>query len=233
MSSYRSFVRRAAAVAGVLTLSVAPLSSFAATSTHADYTQIARSSSRTSYSSSFGRERYSSDIQKKMRALDSDKVEEMAIPVAGVTLKSISPNFGDPRDGGARTHEGEDIIAARGSLVISPTDAVVTSTGKSDSPGIYVYTANPGGERFAYFHLDSIAERVKPGTVLKPGDIIGFVGNTGNASGGVTHLHFEIRDGRTPTDPFPRLTRVETTDEYIRTLITTIASLEARIKKQS
>jgi hypothetical protein len=64
-------------------------------------------------------------------------------------------------------------------------------------------------------HLDEIAEGIKAGTVLEPGDILGFVGDTGNAKGGVPHLHFEIRDGREATDPFPRLAREFTLKERV------------------
>lgn len=125
----------------------------------------------------------------------------------GVGIKDISPNFGDPRDGGARTHEGEDIMAVKGTPIVSPTAAVVIRTVTGPSEGITVYTANPGGETFVYMHLDRFGEGVVAGTVLQPGSLIGYVGNTGNASGGAAHLHFEIHDTfGTPTDPFPRLT---------------------------
>lgn len=162
------------------------------------------------------RERYSSATQRAINDLDDDAVEEIPIPVMfGVTLANIRSDFGDPRDGGAREHEGQDIIAPRGTPVASPTDAVVVRTGDGSSSGITVTTRNPGGETFIYMHLDEIAEGVKAGTVLEPGDILGFVGDTGNAKGGVTHVHFEIRDGREATDPYPRLERTFTMKERI------------------
>lgn len=168
----------------------------------------------TSSRSSSSRERVSSAAQKAINKLDKDIVEEIPIPVLlGVTLRSISPNFGDPRDGGARSHEGEDILAPRGTPLASPTDAVVTRTGNGSSSGLYVTTRNPGGESFTYMHLDDIAEGIKAGTVLEPGDILGFVGDTGNAKGGVTHVHFEIRENRKALDPFPRLAREFTLKE--------------------
>lgn len=175
------------------------------------------SSSRSSSSrSSYSRERVSSAAQKAINKLDKDPVEEIPIPVLfGVTLRAISPNFGDPRDGGARSHEGEDILAPRGTPIGSPTDAVVTRVGNGSSSGLYVTTRNPGGESFTYMHLDEVAEGIKSGTVLEPGDILGFVGDTGNAKGGVTHLHFEIREGRKATDPFPRLAREFTLKERV------------------
>lgn len=162
------------------------------------------------------RERYSSATQRAIEKLDDDPVEEIPIPVLfGVAMRNVSPNFGDPRDGGARSHEGEDILAPRGTPIASPTDAVVIRTGNGSSSGITVTTRNPGGETFIYMHLDAVAEGIKAGTVLEPGDILGFVGDTGNAKGGVPHLHFEIRDGRTATDPYPRLEREFTTKERV------------------
>ncbi|MEK7079984.1 MAG: peptidoglycan DD-metalloendopeptidase family protein [Patescibacteria group bacterium] len=158
----------------------------------------------------------SSATQKAINALDDNEVEDLPIPVLlGVSLASISPNFGDPRDGGDRDHEGEDILAPKDDYIVSPTDAVVISMGSGDSSGNYVYTANPGDETFVYMHLDKFAEGLKSGTVLKPGDLIGYVGDTGNAAGGPTHLHFEIRHNRTPMDPFPRLDREFTLKERI------------------
>lgn len=145
-------------------------------------------------------------MQRKINRLDDDKVDNLSLPILfGVTLGMIWPNFGDSRDGGARVHEGEDIMAPEGAPVVSPTEAVVTRVGTGAGSGKYVTTANPGGETFQYYHLSEIL--VKSGDELNVGELLGYVGNTGNASGGAAHLHFEIRKGRTATDPFPRLTR--------------------------
>ncbi|HRH23014.1 MAG TPA: peptidoglycan-binding protein [Candidatus Magasanikbacteria bacterium] len=149
----------------------------------------------------------SSATRQKISDLPNTAVYAVPMPILfGVGLKDISPNFGDPRAGG-RSHEGEDIMATKGTPIVSPTDAVVLRTGDGPSEGLYVYTANPGGETFVYMHLDRIGEGVDKGDVLEKGDLIGYVGNTGNASGGAAHLHFEIHDNNgNPTDPFPRIT---------------------------
>ncbi len=156
----------------------------------------------------------SNGIQEKIEALSGTVVASVPVPILfGVGLKNISPNFGDPRSGG-RSHEGEDIMAVKGTPIISPTDAVVLRTGEGPTEGLYVYTANPGGETFVYMHLDRIGEGVEPGTALTRGSLIGYVGNTGNASGGAAHLHFEIHDnGGDPTDPYPRITTEFTVTE--------------------
>ena len=149
-------------------------------------------------------------------SLDDDIVEEIPIPVLfGVTYAEINPDFGDPRGGGTRSHEGEDFLAPKGAPIVSPTKAVVLRTGTGPSAGKYVYTANPGGEVFRYMHLDYIAE-LERGDKLDVGYFIGTVGDTGNAPDGVYHLHFEVReDGSTPVDPYPRLTDEFTLKEKI------------------
>jgi murein DD-endopeptidase MepM/ murein hydrolase activator NlpD len=156
----------------------------------------------------------SSAFERKIRALDEDVVEDLHIPVLfGMNVDDVFPNFGDPRDGGSRTHEGLDFMAKLGTPIVSPTEAVVTRVGEGDSAGLYVYTANPGGESFRYMHLDSIAD-IDAGDVLQKGDLIGTVGDTGNAQGGAPHLHFEIRKGDA-LDPHPRITQEFTLKEKI------------------
>lgn len=138
--------------------------------------------------------------------LDDDVVDEFPIPVLfGITLDNIVPDFGAPRGGGTREHEGQDFIAPQGAPIVSPTEAIVLSTGTGSSAGKYVYTANPGGETFRYMHLDEIADFDR-GDELAVGDYIGTVGDTGNAPDGVYHLHFETRDDDNDAeDPYDRL----------------------------
>lgn len=138
--------------------------------------------------------------------LDDDPMDTFPIPILfGVDLSDITPDFGDPRDGGTRSHEGQDMRAPEGTPIMSPTEAIVIRTGSGASSGNYVYTANPGGETFRYMHLDDIAN-LDPGDKLDVGDYIGTVGDTGNAPDGVFHLHFEVRDeDNKATDPYPRL----------------------------
>src|SRR3989344_400007 len=165
-----------------------------------------------------GYRQQSSELQQKIIALGSTANASVLMPVLfGVGVKDISPNFGDPRSGG-RTHEGEDIMAVKGTPIISPTPAVVLRIGAGETEGNYVYTANPGGETFIYMHLDRIGEGVISGLVLGQGSLIGYVGNTGNASGGPAHLHFEIRKDRVAADPFPRLTKEFTLKEKMEFL---------------
>lgn len=159
-----------------------------------------------------------SRVRESINDLDDDPVEDLPIPILfGVSLSSLFPNFGDPRDGGSRTHEGFDLMAEEGTPIVSPTEAVVIRVGDGSGSGLYVSTANPGDETFVYMHLSEVAD-IDEGDVLEAGDLIGYVGNTGNASGGATHLHFEIRENREPSDPYPRLTKEFTLREKMEFL---------------
>lgn len=161
----------------------------------------------------------SSDLQQKVNALDTVSTQSVYVPVLfGVEPKDIYANFGDPRSNG-RTHIGQDIMAVKGTPIVSPTAAVVLRTGVGTGEGNYVYTANPGGETFVYMHLDTFGEGILAGSILEKGSLIGYVGNTGNASGGAAHLHFEIHDNNgNPMDPFPRLTGVFSLQEKMQHL---------------
>lgn len=148
-------------------------------------------------------------------SLDDDIVKKFSVPVLfRVSSATLRPDFGEPRGGGTRSHEGQDMLAPKGTPIVSPTAAIVTSTGDGESSGKYVYTAIPGGESLRYMHLDTIA--VKRGDKLKVGSLIGTVGDTGNAPDGVYHLHFEVHDDdRKAIDPMPRLGADFTLEEKI------------------
>lgn len=149
----------------------------------------------------------SQDLQEKVRKLDGNLVQHFPIPILfGVTLEQLKDTWGERRPGG-RIHKGTDIIASRDSFIVSPTNAVVTNIGYDKNGGNFVLTANPGGEQFYYAHLDSIAAGVAAGKTLAPGDIIGYVGKTGNARRTLPHLHFSIYYNGVAVNPYPRLDR--------------------------
>lgn len=169
--------------------------------------------------------RQSNEEQQKIDALGTVAEQNIAMPI--LFGSSMLHNYGELRVSG-RTHDGEDIMAPKGTPIVSPTAAVVTRVDYGAGEGNAIYTANPGGERFIYYHLDRVAEGIAAGQVLARGDLIGYVGNTGDASGGAAHLHFEIRtnSGNTPSDPYPRLT-LEFTPEEKMTYISKILSKSA------
>lgn len=147
-----------------------------------------------------------SSFSRNVKRLDNDPVENIPIPVLfGIDENEVPDDFGAPRGGGTRSHEGIDFLVPTGTPIVSPTDAVVRNIGTGNSAGKYVYTINPGEEVFAYLHLDEIARGLRPGDVLKKGDFIGTVGYTGNAVESAPHLHFEIQVDGEAIDPHDRV----------------------------
>lgn len=115
----------------------------------------------------------------------------LAFPVQGKDVRAIESGFGVARDGGARTHEGVDIMAPRGTPALAAEDGLVRYVG-DDRLGGHVVSVDAltRGHSLYYAHLDRQA--VHEGQLVHSGDTLGFVGNTGNARGGPTHLHFGI-----------------------------------------
>lgn len=127
-------------------------------------------------------------------------------PVSGASNKSIQSFYGDSREGGKRTHEGVDIFAKKGTPVVAPTRGTISRVGNSRLGGKVVWMYDQKrGHSYYFAHLDS--QYVFPGQNVKPGDVIGTVGNTGNARYTPPHLHFGIYQSKSK-DPL----------NYIKTL---------------
>ncbi|WP_300495991.1 M23 family metallopeptidase [uncultured Methylophaga sp.] len=129
----------------------------------------------------------------------------LPFPVEGAGQRDIGSAFGVARDGGARKHHGVDIFAERGTPVTAVIDGYVR-TGTGARGGEHVWLSGSmigfGSARYYYAHLDSFV--VESGDKVKKGDILGYVGNTGNAITTPPHLHFGIYSGG-PVDPAPFL----------------------------
>jgi peptidoglycan LD-endopeptidase LytH len=138
---------------------------------------------------------------------------ELVIPVAGVHASQLYDNFGEAR-GETRPHEALDILAARGTPVLSAASGRVLKLFDSKAGGLMVYAAD-SSERFIlmYGHLDAYAPGLAEGQALRRGQQIGTVGTTGNAPPGTPHLHFAIARSAdvkewwkgSPVNPFPLL----------------------------
>jgi murein DD-endopeptidase MepM/ murein hydrolase activator NlpD len=116
----------------------------------------------------------------------------MLIPVSGVEAKELVDSFDGMRSG-SRHHNALDIMAARNTPVLSATDGVVLKLHNSAAGGLTIYESDPSSKFvMMYGHLDSYRPGLKEGERLKRGQIIGFVGTTGNASPLAPHLHFQI-----------------------------------------
>jgi murein DD-endopeptidase MepM/ murein hydrolase activator NlpD len=120
-----------------------------------------------------------------------DAPRPMVIPVAGVDRSAIRDMFDEVR--GNRRHEAIDIMAPRGTPVIAADDGVVKRLFTSVPGGFTVYEFDPD-QRFCYYyaHLDGYAAGLHEGQALRRGEILGYVGTTGNAPKNAPHLHFAV-----------------------------------------
>ena len=124
----------------------------------------------------------------------------MTCPVDGPN--SFIDSWGYPRSGG-RTHEGTDIMAASGTPVVAITDGNITYAGYGDSAGYWIILSGDDGHGYWYMHN---TQNLVTGGHVAVGQQIATVGNTGNASGGAPHVHFEYHPGGGgPVNPYSML----------------------------
>lgn len=116
---------------------------------------------------------------------------EWTVPVAGIRGEDIASTWGAARSGG-RKHQGTDIFAPKGTAVVAATDGVVISIGLDRLGGNVVYLFGEGMTIQYYAHLDAWEPTLRNGQHVKAGDVLGTVGNTGNAATTPSHLHFGI-----------------------------------------
>ena len=148
---------------------------------------------------------------------DSAEPRPIIVPVVGVSPSAMRDMFDEAR--GDHRHEAIDILAPRGTAVIAADDGVVKKLFTSVAGGITVYQFDPA-ERFCYYyaHLDRYADDLHEGQMLHRGEILGYVGTTGNAPENTPHLHFALirldPDKRwwkgTYVNPYPLLVRLKT-----------------------
>lgn len=124
-------------------------------------------------------------------------------PVEGGSAKAVQSFFRDERDGGRREHHGIDIFAPRNTPVLAASSGVVSSVGTNNLGGNVVWLWDSRRRVSQYYaHLERQA--VSSGQAVQAGDVIGYVGNSGNARGTSPHLHFGLYTrGEGPIDPLP------------------------------
>ncbi|MCP2045445.1 peptidoglycan DD-metalloendopeptidase family protein [Pontibacter sp. HSC-36F09] len=127
----------------------------------------------------------------------------LAFPIPGKSSRHIASIWGDPRDAGARSHEGIDIFAPRGTPVVASANGLVSRVDETPRGGKVIWLSDRDrGQNLYYAHLDQ--QLVSAGQRVTAGDTLGLVGNTGNARGTGPHLHFGIyRYGHGATNPYP------------------------------
>jgi len=136
------------------------------------------------------------------------------VPVQGVLRSQLKDNFTEARSGHA--HEALDILAPRGTPVLSATDGKLLKLFESKQGGHMVYAADAADHFILmYAHLDRYAPGIQEGMPLRRGQVIGYVGTSGDAPANTPHLHFAIARGHpsakwwkgTPVNPYPLLAK--------------------------
>jgi murein DD-endopeptidase MepM/ murein hydrolase activator NlpD len=137
----------------------------------------------------------------------------LLLPVAGIRAEQLVDTFSDARSEG-RVHDAIDIMAPRGTPVLAASDGSVAKLFASERGGLTIYEFDPTSTWVYYYaHLDRYAEGLAEKQSLRRGEVIGYVGSSGNASPDAPHLHFEVsRLGpekrwwqATPVNPYPLL----------------------------
>ncbi|HEX6904263.1 MAG TPA: M23 family metallopeptidase [Thermoanaerobaculia bacterium] len=147
---------------------------------------------------------YLKNAVRVVRLLREPPPANLPVPVQGIHPDELANTWGAQRSEG-RAHEGIDIFARRGTPVLSATPGVVVRKGLNRLGGKTVTVVGPAGWYHYYAHLDDWA----PPTVgdwVEAGVTLGYVGDSGNARGTPTHLHYGIYAGGEARNPYPLLT---------------------------
>lgn len=114
----------------------------------------------------------------------------LRVPIDGVEIESFKGGFIERR--GSRPHEAVDILSPRNTPILAVDNGTIAKLFDSKAGGHTIYQFDPTG-RFAYYyaHLEKYGE-VHEGQVVKQGDVIGYVGTSGNAPANTPHLHFAV-----------------------------------------
>ena len=134
----------------------------------------------------------------------SDSSGGVACPVG--QPRSYSDTFGAPRSGG-RSHTGTDILAPHGTPSYAYEDGIISRLEGSSLGGISLYLEGASGASYYYTHLSGYAADASVGKTVSAGELIAYVGDTGNAAG-ISHLHFEVMPGGgASVNPYPYVVR--------------------------
>lgn len=140
----------------------------------------------------------------------------LAMPIAGIDRTTLTDSWGDPRDNGQRQHHGTDIMAPQMTPIHAVASGTIEKLFRSKAGGTTIYERTPQRDWTLYYaHLAGYAPGLHEGQAVRAGDVIGFVGDTGDAGPGNYHLHFGLTR-TTPdqhwyqgedVDPWPYLAR--------------------------
>lgn len=156
-------------------------------------------------------EDYESSMRWRDRDMESLRSRGLGVPVDGIQPGQIADSFTAARDG-ARVHNAVDIMARKGTPVLAADDGTVLKVGTNTLGGNVIWAFDPT-HRWVYYyaHLDHFRPGLREGQQIARGDVIGYVGTTGNAPKDAPHLHFQLLrliDGKhysegAPVNPLP------------------------------
>jgi len=139
---------------------------------------------------------------------------QLVVPVQGVPRTALRDTY-EAQRGKGRRHRAIDIMAPHGTPVLAADDGRVEKIARNRAGGLTLYQVDASGQFVYYYaHLDGYVGSLREGQVVKRGDMLGYVGTTGNASKTAPHLHFQVmllaRErrwwGGEPINPFAALT---------------------------
>ena len=161
------------------------------------------------------------DVDQPEAAPDVRVVRPIAFPVLGTV--QYGNDWGNCRDGCTRRHQGTDLIGVRMQPLLAAVDGTVTRIRYENvgTAGSVISITGADGWYYNYFHVNNdtpgtddglaghewqISPQLTVGSTVRAGQVIGYMGDSGNAEGSVPHLHFEIRQpDRTPVNPYHSL----------------------------
>jgi len=116
----------------------------------------------------------------------------LRVPIDGENIESLKGGFAETR-GGSRPHEAVDMLAPRNTPVHAVENGTIAKLFTSKAGGLTVYQFDPAGHLCYYYaHLERYADGLKDGQAVSQGDVIGYVGTSGNAPPNTPHLHFAV-----------------------------------------
>ena len=133
-------------------------------------------------------------------------VRGFVFPIAGDA--EFIDSWGFPRMMGTSSqhwHQGSDVFAKYGTPLVAAESGVLFKVGQASLGGTKLWIRGDSGTEYYYAHLSAIADGVVNGKRVNVGDVVGYVGDSGNARGTPPHLHFEVHTGGSPINPYPLL----------------------------